>query len=59
MECYEEGDAIHGARIYAEARKIHGPIVIVKSHRHKAQSIRLTENAEAVIVQKLRWIPDR
>ena len=59
MDCYEDGDAIHGAKIYAEARKILGPAVIVKSGRHRAQSITLIENAEAFIVQKLRWIPNR
>ena len=29
-----------------------GPAVIVKSGRHRAQSITLIENAEAVIIQK-------
>ena len=29
-----------------------GPVVIVKSGRHRAQSITLIENAEAVIIQK-------
>jgi hypothetical protein len=57
MDCYEEGDALHGAKIYAEARKIQGPAVIVKSGRHRTQSITLIENAKTVIVQKLRWIP--
>jgi hypothetical protein len=59
MDCYEEGDALHGAKIYAEARKMVGPAVIVKSGRHRAQSITLIENAEAVIIRKLRWIPER
>ena len=54
MDCYEEDDALHGAKIYAEARKMHGPVVIVKSGRHRAQSITLIENAEAIIIQKLR-----
>jgi hypothetical protein len=58
MECYEEGDALHGAKIHAEARKMQGPAVIVKSGRHRAQSITLIENAKAVIIQKLRWIPE-
>ena len=53
MDCYEDGDAIHGAKIYAEAWKIQRPAVIVKSGRHRAHSITLIENAEAVIVQKL------
>ena len=59
MDCYEDGDALHGAKIYAEARKVLRPSVIVKSGRHRAQSITLIENAEAVILQKLRWIPNR
>ena len=58
MDCYEEGDALHGAKIYAESRKMVGPVVIVKSGRHRAQSITLIENAEAVIIRKLRWIPE-
>jgi len=49
---------LHGSNIYAEARKMAGPAVIVKSGRHRAQSITLIENAEAVIIQKLRWIPE-
>jgi len=39
MDCYEMGDVLHGAKIYAEARKI--------------------ENAHAVIIQRLRWIPEQ
>ena len=57
MECYEEGDSIHGYRIRAEARKISDPRVIAKTGRQKAQRIILTENAEAVIERKLGWIP--
>ncbi len=56
MECCEEGDALHGSKIVAEARKISDPIVIVKSGRHKAQRVTLAENAGAVIVRKLKWI---
>jgi len=41
----EVGDSIHGHRIIAEARKVSDPIVIVKSGRHKAQRIVLTERA--------------
>jgi len=51
---YEVGDSIHGHRIIAEARKIGDPLVIVKSARHKAQRIVLTENALAVIDRKSR-----
>ena len=58
MECYEEEDALHGAKIDAEARKMRGSVVIVKSGRRRAQSITPMENAEAVIIQKLRWIPE-
>ncbi|MDM7934135.1 MAG: hypothetical protein QUS08_01930 [Methanothrix sp.] len=49
------GDTLHGSRIYAEARELTGPRVIVKTGRHKAQSITLIENAKAVIVKKLRY----
>jgi len=35
------------------------PTVIVKTGRHKAQRVILTENAEAVIERKLGWIPKR
>jgi hypothetical protein len=52
MDYYEIGDTIHGSRIYVEARKIEGYRVIVKTGRHKAQSITLIENAKAVIVKK-------
>jgi len=43
MKGYEVGDSIHGHRIVAEARKVSDPVVIVKSARHKAQRIVLTE----------------
>ena len=56
MECYEIGDTLHGARIYAESRKVDGPRVIVKTGRHRAQSITLIENAKAVIVKKLKYV---
>ena len=58
-ECYDKGDTPHGYRIRAEARKIGDPPVIVKTGRHKAQRVILTENAEAVIERKLGWIPKR
>lgn len=32
-----------------------GPRVIVKTGRHKAQSVTLIENAKAVIVKKLKY----
>lgn len=49
MKGCEVGDLIHVHRIIAEARKISDPVVIVKSARHKAQRIILTENALAII----------
>ena len=49
------GDTLHGAKIYVEARKVDGPRVIVKTGRHRAQSITLIENAKAVIVKKLKY----
>ncbi len=52
----EVGDAIHGHRIIAEARKISTPTVITKSGRHKAQRIVLTENARAVVDRRDRWL---
>ncbi len=55
MKGCEVGDLIHGHRIIAEARKISDPVVIVKSSRHKAQRIVLTENAFAIIDRKGRW----
>ncbi len=55
MDYYEEGDAIHGSRIYVEARKVEGHRVIVKTGRHKAQSLTLIDNAKAVIVKKLKY----
>ncbi len=47
---------MHASKIYAEARKIDGPRVIVKTGRHKAQSITLIENAKAIIVKKLKYV---
>jgi len=32
MDCYEVGDALHGANIYAEARKMQGPVVMAMRH---------------------------
>ena len=55
MKGHEVGDCIHGHRIIAEARKVSEPVVIVKSGRHKAQRIVLTENALAIIDKKGRW----
>ncbi len=55
MKGYEIGDSIHGHRIIAEARKVSDPVVIVKSARHRAQRIILTENAFAIIDRRDRW----
>jgi hypothetical protein len=55
MKGYEVGDSIHGHRIIAEARKVSDPVVIVKSARHKAQRMVLTENAFSIIDRKSRW----
>ncbi len=55
MKGHEVGDSIHGHRIIAEARRVSDPVVIVKSARHKAQRIVLTENALAIIDRKGRW----
>ena len=54
MKGHEVGDSIHGHRIIAEARRVSDPVVIVKSARHKAQRIVLTENALAIIDRKGR-----
>jgi hypothetical protein len=56
VDCYEMGDTLHGSKIYAEARKVDGPRVIVKTGRHRAQSITLIENAKAVIIRKLKYV---
>jgi hypothetical protein len=58
VDCHEIGDTLVGSKIYAEARKVDGPRVIVKTGRHRAQSITLVENAKAVIIKKLRYVPD-
>ncbi len=55
MKGNEIGDLIHGHRIIAEARKVSDPVVIVKSARHNAQRIILTENAFAIIDRRDRW----
>lgn len=55
MKGYEVDGSIHAHRIIAEARKVSDPVVIVKTGRHKAQRIVLTENALAIIDRKGRW----
>jgi acyl-CoA synthetase (NDP forming) len=44
MEGREVGDAIRGSKIVAEARKVTDPVVVVKTGRHKAQRVVLSEN---------------
>ncbi len=56
MDYYEIGDALHGSKIDVEARKVDGPRVIVKTGRHKAQILTLIDNAEAVIIKKLKYV---
>jgi len=58
VDCHEIGDTLAGSKIYAEARKVDGPRVIVKTGRHRAQSITLVENAKAVIIKKLKYVPE-
>jgi hypothetical protein len=58
VDCHEVGDTLAGSKIYAEARKVDGPRVIVKTGRHRAQSVTLIENAKAVIIKKLRYVTD-
>jgi hypothetical protein len=53
------GDTLGCSRIYAEARKVDSPRVIVKTGRHRAQSIMLIENAKAVVVKKLKYVYDQ
>jgi len=36
LDCHEIGDTLHASKIYAEARKLEGPRVIVKTGSHKA-----------------------
>jgi hypothetical protein len=52
----EEGEAIIGDRIIAEARKISDIKVIPKSGRHKAQRVVLRDNAFCLIDKKIKFI---
>jgi len=54
---YEEGDAVKGDQLVAEARDIGKPGVTVKTGRHKARQVVLWENAFCVIRKKLRFLP--
>jgi hypothetical protein len=54
---YEEGNALKGDLLYAEARKVSKPKTVICSGRHKAQKIVLQENAFCVIRKKLRFLP--
>lgn len=55
MKARVVGDFIHGHRIIAEAEKVCYPVAIIKSGRHKAHRIVLTEYALAIIDRKGRW----
>ncbi|HLC92800.1 MAG TPA: hypothetical protein VJH23_03760 [archaeon] len=54
---YEEGDALKGDLIVAEARKTSKPKLVIGSSRHRAQQIILEENAFTLIRKKLRFLP--
>ena len=58
MDCHEIGDTLVDSKIYAEARKVDGPRFIVKTGKHRAQSIMLIENAKAIIIKKLKYVSD-
>ncbi len=53
---FEEGDAVKGDLLVAEARKISKPKVVPKSGRHKAIQVVLQENAFCVVRKKLRFV---
>jgi hypothetical protein len=55
MNGYEASDSIHCHRIMVKARKVSDPVVTVRSARHKAQRVVLTENALATIDRRGRW----
>ena len=57
MTTYTEiGDTIIGDSLIAEARKISDVTVIVKSGRHKAQRIKLKDNAICIVDKKVHFI---
>ncbi|WP_409200295.1 hypothetical protein [Methanobrevibacter sp. DSM 116169] len=57
MKIYtEEGAAIKGNIITAEARKIGKPTVIANSNRHKTNRIVLKDNVICVINKKLKYL---
>ena len=59
MTTYTEiEDIIIGDRIIVEARKISDGTVIVKTGKHKAQRIKLNEEAICIVDKKLHFIKD-
>ena len=59
MATYTEiGDTMMGDRLIAEARNISNVTVIVKSCRHKAQRIKLKDNAMCIIDKKVHFIKE-
>lgn len=52
----EEGTAIKGDVLVAEARKISKPRIIVKTGRHKSQRVILKDNASCKIAKKYKFI---
>ena len=52
----EEGEAIMGDKIIAEARKISDIKVIPKTGRHKVQRVILRDNAFCLIDKKVKFI---
>ena len=53
---YGYGGAVKGDLIYARARNISKPTVIVQTGRHKAQRVILKDNAFCVIEKKLKYL---
>lgn len=59
MTTYTEiGDTMIGDKLIAEARNVSNVTVIVKSGRHKAQRIKLKDNAMCIIDKKVHFIKD-
>ncbi len=50
------GSAIHGEKIYAQARKVIHKGITMGSSRHQIERVDLEINAYAVIAKPLRWL---
>lgn len=50
------GPAIHGEKIYAQARKVIRKGITMGSSRHQIERVDLETNAYAVIAKPLRWL---